>query len=227
MLRELGFKGIFMVNPAIIGTMLICSVILLTFFLERTWYYLAYAGWSEEFWRRLKANVQGGRLHEAHSICAQSKNVFAKVFHVAISSTHLTRADNDDLTQIEKENMLEKLRKRLGLFSTLSFISPLVGLLGTVMGIMQAFSDLGRSGSGGANIVAAGISEALVTTAAGILVAVPASIFFNWFTYRVRSIGVRMNNYSNELIILMYGGEETGDKAAQPKASEIRAKVIR
>lgn len=227
MLRELGFKGIFMVNPAIISVMLMCSVILMTFFLERAWYFMVYGGWSEEFWRRLKANVQGGRLHEARSMCAQSKNVFARVFHVAISSTHLSRADNDDLTQIEKENTLELLRKRLGLFSTLSFISPLIGLLGTVMGIMQAFSDLGRSGSGGANIVAAGISEALVVTAAGILVAVPASVFFNYFTFRVRSIGVRMNNYANELIILMYGGEETGDKAAQPKASEIRAKVIR
>jgi hypothetical protein len=50
-------------------------------------------------------------------------------------------------------------------------------------------------------------------------------MFFNYFTYRVRSIGVRMNNYSHELIIQMYGGEETGDKPVQPKASEIRAKI--
>ena len=157
-------------------------------------------------------------------MCSQSKNVFAQVFHVAISSTHLTRADNEDLMAIAKDNQLDKLRARLGLFSTLSFISPLVGLLGTVTGIMQAFSDLSRSGSGGANIVAAGISEALVATAAGIVVAVPAAIFYNYFTFRVRGIGTKMNNYAHELIILMYGGEETGDKPAQPKASEIRAK---
>lgn len=227
MLRELGFWGIFHVNPAIIGLMLGCSVVLLTFVLERMWYFLLYAGWNDEFWQKLKASIQGGRLHEARSMCAQSKNVFAKVFHVAISSTHLTRADNEDLVQIEKENNLEKLRKRLGIFSTLSFISPLIGLLGTVMGIMQAFSDLGRSGSGGANIVAAGIAEALVTTASGIIVAVPAAVFYNYFTIRLRAIGVRMNNFANELIILIYGGEETGDKPAQPKASEIRAKIIR
>jgi biopolymer transport protein ExbB len=226
MLKELGFIGILNVNPAIISTLLIFSILLLTFVLERAWYFLFYAGWSDEFWHRLKAAVAGGRLHEARTLCSQSKNLFADVFHVVLNSTHLVRADNEDLVNIAKENALEKLRKRLGLFSTLSFISPLVGLLGTVTGIMQAFSDLGRSGSGGANIVAAGIAEALVATAAGILVAVPAALFYNFFTFRLRSVGVRMNNYAHELIILIYGGEATGDKPAQPKASEIRAKIV-
>src|SRR4051794_20689472 len=113
MLRELGFAGIFKVNPAIISVLLVFSVLLMTFFIERAWTFLLYAGWSEEFWRRLKASVQSGRLHEARSMCSQSKNVFARVLHTVISSTHLTRADNEDLTQIEKENTLEKLRKRL------------------------------------------------------------------------------------------------------------------
>lgn len=226
MLKELGFMGILKVNPAIISTLLFFSVMLLAFILERAWYYLAFAGWSDEFWHKLKASVAAGRLHEARTLCSQSKNVFAEVFHVVLSSTHLNRADNEDLVQIAKENAMEKLKKRLGLFSTLSFISPLIGLLGTVTGIMQAFSDLGRSGSGGANIVAAGISEALVATAAGILVAVPAALFFNFFTFRLRSIGVRMTNFAHELIILIYGGESTGERPAQPKASEIRAKIV-
>lgn len=225
MLKELGFIGIFKVNPAIISTLLFFSILLLTFLAERFWFYMSRAGWSEEFWQRLKNNVSSGRLHDARTMCATSQNVFAQTFLVAISSTHLSRADNEDMVQIAKEGQLELLRKRLGLFSTLSFISPLVGLLGTVTGIMQAFSDLGRSGSGGANIVAAGISEALVSTAAGIIVAVPAAMFFNYFTIKMRGIGVRMNNTAHELIIHIYGGEEVGDKPAQPKPSEIRAKL--
>ena len=227
MLKELGFIGIFMVNPLIIGTLLAFSIVLMTFLLERIWTYMRRAGWSEEFWQKVRSSVQAGRLHDARTLCDRTDNVFARVFHTAITSSHLNRADNEDMVQIAKDNELEKLRKRLGLFSTLSFISPLVGLLGTVTGIMQAFSDLGRSGSGGANIVAAGIAEALVATAAGILVAVPAALFFNYFTYRVRAIGVRMNNHAHELIILIYGGEEAGEKPAQPKASEIRAKLVR
>lgn len=225
MLKELGFIGILKVNPAIISTLLFFSILLMTFLAERFWFYMSHANWNEEFWQRLKSNVNSGRLHDARSMCAASKNVYAQTFLAAISATHLSRADNEDMVQIAKEGQLELLRKRLGLFSTLSFISPLVGLLGTVTGIMQAFNDLGRSGSGGANIVAAGISEALVATAAGIVVAVPAAMFFNYFTIKLRGIGVKMNNAAHELIILIYGGEEAGDRPAQPKSSEIRAKL--
>lgn len=225
MLMELGFWGMMKTNPAIMGALLFFSVFLMAFLIERSWVFLVYATWSDSFWRKIKELVSRGRLHEARNLCSRSNNVFAKVFEVAVSSSHLNRADNEDLVQVIKENQQEKLRKRLGLFSTLSFISPLVGLLGTVTGIMQAFSDLGQSGSGGANIVAAGISEALITTAGGIIVAVPAAMFFNFFTYRLREIVVRMNNHAQELIISIYGGEETGVKPAQPQASEIRAKA--
>jgi len=224
MLMEMGFIGIIKVNPGIIITLLVFSVLMLTVLLDRTIVFIRIATWSQSFWEKMKSMVASGRLHEARTMCANSPNIYARVFHTAISSTHLTRVDNEDLVQITKENMQEKLRKRLGVFATLSFVCPLIGLLGTVTGIMQAFHDLARSGSGGANIVAAGISEALVATAMGIFVAVPASIFYNFFTYRMRSAVVRMNNYAQELVILLYGGEATGDKPAQPKASEIRAK---
>lgn len=227
MLREMGFIGIVQVNPGIIISLLVLSVFLMAFFLERSWYYMTAGRWRPSFWQKLRAAVQAGRLHDARNMCADSKNVFSRVFYVAISSTHLSRADNEDLVQIEKENMQEALRKRLGLFATLAFIAPLVGLLGTVTGIMQAFHDLAKSGSGGASIVAAGISEALVATAMGILVAVPASIFYNLFTYKLKSIVVRMNNYAQELVILMYGGEDTSVNPVKAKVEEIRAKTAR
>lgn len=226
MLQEMGFIGILKVNPAIILTLLACSVVMFFVLLERTWTYLSIGGWDEKFWQRLRNAVHAGRLHEARAMCADRKNIFARVFYTVINSTHLNRFDNEDMVQIMKENMQEEMRKWLGVFATLSFIAPLIGLLGTVTGIMQAFHDLARSGSGGATIVAAGISEALVATAMGIFVAVPASIFYNLFTYRLKDKIVRMNNFAQELIIMIYGGEATGDRPAQPKGSEIRAKTI-
>lgn len=225
MLMEMGFMGIIKVNPAIIITLLVFSVIMLTFLIERAWVYMTMGSWSNKFWEKLRNSVQAGRLHEARAMCAQSENVFAKVFYTAISNTHLTRADNEDMVQIAKEHGQEVLRKRLGIFATFSFVSPLVGLLGTVTGIMQAFHDLAKSGSGGANIVAAGISEALIATAMGIIVAVPSAVFYNLFTYKLRGVVAKMNNYAQEVIILIYGGEPVGDKPAQPKPSEIRAKT--
>jgi biopolymer transport protein ExbB len=225
MLMEMGFMGILKVNPAIIITLLVFSVIMLAFFLERGWVYLKLGSWNNKFWEKLRNAVQAGRLHEARAMCSQSENVYAKVFFTAISNTHLTRADNEDMVQIAKEHGQEVLRKRLGIFATFSFVSPLIGLLGTVTGIMQAFHDLAKSGSGGANIVAAGISEALIATAMGIVVAVPSAVFYNIFTYKLRGVVSKMNNYAQEVIILIYGGEPVGEKPVQPKASEIRAKT--
>ncbi|MCB4756860.1 MAG: MotA/TolQ/ExbB proton channel family protein [Elusimicrobia bacterium] len=223
MLTEMGFMGIIKVNPAIIITLLFFSVLMMTVFIDRLIVFVGIGRWHQAFWEKLKNAVQAGRLHEARTMC-QSNNIYARVFHTAINATHLSRTDNDDLVQITKENMQEKLRKRLGFFATFSFISPLVGLLGTVTGIMQAFHDLARSGSGGANIVAAGISEALIATAMGILVAVPAAIFYNVFTYWMRATVVRMNNYGQELIIYLYGGE-AGDKSVHSRTSENRGKA--
>jgi len=70
---------------------------------------------------------------------------------------------------------------------TMSNIAPLLGLFGTVVGIIRAFADIARTGSGGGAVVAMGVSEALMTTAAGIIVAVIATVFFNFFVRRIRT----------------------------------------
>ncbi len=88
--------------------------------------------------------------------------------------------------QLYRQKLQMDLSRRVGLFGTASFISPLIGLMGTVLGIMRAFHDLAAAGAGGPAVVAAGISEALVTTAAGIAVAVISAIFYNYFTLGAR-----------------------------------------
>jgi biopolymer transport protein ExbB/TolQ len=74
----------------------------------------------------------------------------------------------------------------VGIFGTASFIAPLIGLMGTVLGIMRAFHDLSAAGAGGPAVVAAGISEALVATVFGIGLAVVAALFYNYFTLTAR-----------------------------------------
>jgi biopolymer transport protein ExbB len=94
------------------------------------------------------------------------------------------------------------LQKRLWIFGTLSFICPLIGLLGTVLGVMRSFRDLAISGSGGPTIVAAGISEALIATAAGIAVAITAAIIYNWFNIWMKSAISSSDIFGQELIFL-------------------------
>jgi biopolymer transport protein ExbB len=92
------------------------------------------------------------------------------------------------------------LRRGLGSLATIGSTAPFVGLLGTVAGIITAFQAMAATGSGGLGSVSAGISEALVTTAFGLLVAIPAVMFFNYFTTRVEEITVDVNDSTTELV---------------------------
>ncbi|MCA1753759.1 MAG: MotA/TolQ/ExbB proton channel family protein [Spirochaeta sp.] len=98
---------------------------------------------------------------------------------------------------------MERFLTSLG---TIAHISPLLGLLGTVTGNIQAFGVLGEFGMGGdPAILARGISEALITTAAGIIVAVPAIIFYNYLVSKVNHTIIHLENRVSELVLLLKG----------------------
>lgn len=100
----------------------------------------------------------------------------------------------------ETTDQIEKLNQRLISLATISNISPLLGLLGTVWGIMIAFLDIKRFGSTSIQVVAPGIAEALVTTIAGLVVAIPAAMAYNAFASRIRSLSAQMDNLSSEFL---------------------------
>jgi biopolymer transport protein ExbB/TolQ len=93
-----------------------------------------------------------------------------------------------------------ELKKGLGWLATIGSTAPFIGLFGTVFGIINAFTGMAQSGSGGLAAVSAGIAEALITTAFGLLVAIPAVMAFNTFTNRLERFQIEMTNSSAELI---------------------------
>jgi biopolymer transport protein ExbB/TolQ len=97
-----------------------------------------------------------------------------------------------------KERETTNLRRGLGGLATVASAAPFVGLLGTVIGIINAFSKL--AGGGGMDVVGPGIAEALVNTAVGLFVAIPAAMFFNFFTGMVERFVVDMNDVSSEFV---------------------------
>ena len=99
-----------------------------------------------------------------------------------------------------KEREIADLRRGLGGLATVASAAPFVGLFGTVVGIINAFRSMAGSGQGGLASVSAGISEALVTTAFGLFVAIPAVMVFNYFTNRVDDFVVDMNDVAAELV---------------------------
>ena len=102
--------------------------------------------------------------------------------------------------QAAASESLSVLEQRLTWLATIGAVAPFVGLFGTVMGIVDAFHGLGTEGAATLRAVAPGVSEALITTAAGLLVAIPAVIAYNQFTASLREFGSRMDDFSRELL---------------------------
>ena len=112
-----------------------------------------------------------------------------------IRMTALQRA-----TQIAASEELTRLESRLPWLATTGAVTPFIGLFGTVWGIIDAFHGLGTAGAATLRAVAPGVSEALITTAAGLFAAIPAVIAYNMFTQHIREFGSRMDDFSLELI---------------------------
>jgi len=102
-----------------------------------------------------------------------------------------------DLNTLEQ---LAKFRRGLGVLATVGATAPFVGLLGTTMGVVKAFQGMGASGSSGFGAVAAGIAEALITTAFGLLVAIPAVWLYNYFINRIDYVSMEMTYATKEFM---------------------------
>ena len=98
---------------------------------------------------------------------------------------------------------ISRLESALGFLATTGSVSPFIGLFGTVWGIMDTFRNIGARGSATLAVVAPGISEALIATAAGLAAAIPAVVFYNYFQNSIRSIAMEMDGFASELLNIL------------------------
>ena len=102
--------------------------------------------------------------------------------------------------QLGVSEELAKLERNMSWLATTASVSPFIGLLGTVAGIITAFEGLGAQGATSLSAIAPGISEALVATAFGLVAAIPAAIFYNFFGHKIRELGARMEDFAMEFL---------------------------
>jgi biopolymer transport protein ExbB len=91
---------------------------------------------------------------------------------------------------------MARMKQYLPVLATVASIAPFVGLFGTCKGIITAFSDISTQGMGGPSVIAAGISEALVSTATGLLVAIPALMFYNYFSKAISNLALELESHA-------------------------------
>ena len=199
-------------NSWAIDLLLVFSVIALAVILERLWSYSKLGINEKALFERVTAALKRGNVQEASFICKSVNHPLGEILDVGIKNRDLPREDISDLLDGALIETKTHLERKNSVLSTISFISPLLGLLGTVMGIIRAFHDLSVSGSGGPSVVMAGVAEALVSTAIGIIVAIPAAIFYNYFMNKVKTILTRIESNSIRFLAFLHTNSPKGKK---------------
>lgn len=143
-------------------------------------------------------DVAGARLMMAASRAAESRVAVAGLEHAGRGSEAISEAMASAKSRVRLE-----MERNLGVLGTLGNNAPFIGLFGTVLGIIKAFADLSRNQSGGAGAVMSGISEALVATAVGLMVAIPAVVAFNFFQGKVRNALGRVDAMAHLILATM------------------------
>jgi biopolymer transport protein ExbB len=201
-LNALGTSPVFLI---LVG----CSVVMLGVTIERLVYYAKRRGDPDATLRRALADLGKGDRKEASRTCESSPHPFGAVASALLAEGVASEAAVDERMHIALSEQKMLLERNVGVLGTMAAIAPLIGLLGTVGGIMRAFGDMAQLGSAGPSVVAAGIAEALFTTAAGIVIAVPALVLYNHFARRLGTMLTVAENHARSLRIALL---ETGDR---------------
>jgi biopolymer transport protein ExbB/TolQ len=195
---------------AVVGVLFIMSIWSLAVIIDRWLYFAAARKQSRDFAPRVAGALRENKLDEAIKVADRNKKShLAEVVTAGLQEFRNYGGGQVTVEQVESsKRALErseaivhaKLKRGLGGLATIGSTAPFVGLFGTVAGILKAFQEIAVQKTPGIGAVASGISEALVTTAFGLLVAIPAVMTFNYFTNKVEAFDVEMDNSASELV---------------------------
>lgn len=180
------------------------SLISVAVIIERLVYYHSRSKFSRTvILDQIRKEFAGHHVLNAIGLC---KNIDTPVSKVALAGLNLHGHDEKLISNaMEREITVQtiKLERFTSIVGSIGGTAVYIGLLGTVIGIMRAFNDIAKAGNGGMNIVTVGIAEALVCTAAGLLVSIPAVLSYNWFTRKIDNFVIDMELTASELVDLM------------------------
>src|SRR5262245_42746614 len=215
MFENFDWIGAMRASPVMI-VILACSVITLGFALERALYFWKRRGDPESALGSALDSVRNGDLKAATWTCMRSPHPMGTVSAQVIENLDLPPDEIEERLQIALSEQRLLLERNLGVLGTMGNTAPLIGLLGTVWGIMRAFHDMASTGSAGPSVVAAGVAEALFTTAAGLLVAVPAVMLYNHFVRRIAVMLTVAENSARNLRLAVQAERSSSTSNARP-----------
>lgn len=203
--RELLAAG----GPVLI-LLLLLSVYSIGVILERFFKFRSSIGMSRKLIAFCLHPIHSDNYDKVQDACNKPMTKDTPAAHVMMALIAKLDRSKSELKEIARSTIdweITKLQRKLTVLGTLGSITPFIGLFGTVIGVIHAFKDLAAASAsaGGASIVAAGIAEALINTAAGLFVAIPAVIAYNYFLSKTNYFGKELDNIADEIIFQKRG----------------------
>ena len=187
----------------LMAPILLCSVIALAITIERFYNLREPKIHPQDFVTKMKKLLNQRKINEAIAICSNSFSPISRIMETGILKIGSCRDEIKEAIEHAGKRESSNLRKYLAVLATIAGISPLLGLLGTVTGMIKAFQVIAVKGVGHPTALAGGISEALITTAAGLVVAIPTLVAHNYFFKQANSYILEMENTSMELLDIL------------------------
>lgn len=193
-----------------------CSVIAVAISLERLWTLnrskLAPSDLLADVWN----NIQAGRLDSSAIKTLRRESALGLILAAGLSNSHAGRDVMKESIAEAASYVIHDMERYLNTLGTIASVAPLLGLLGTVIGMIKVFSDIMIHGAGNAALLAGGISEALITTGAGLTVAIPALIMHRYFQRKIDTVVVTMEQEATKLVDALHSEREVN---VHPSAS--------
>lgn len=208
MLGEFNWMDVVSGSP-IVMVLIGLSIITLGIVIERALYYMKHNGKPDAAFETALSKLRHGQKGEAVRACESCTHPMGSVAAQILGAGPRDPEEAEERLQIALSQQKLFLERNLGILGTMAAIAPLVGLLGTVWGIMRAFRDMSSTGSAAPSVVAAGVAEALVTTAIGLIIAVPALMLYNHFARRMGVMLTEAENHTRSLRLALIEREST------------------
>jgi biopolymer transport protein ExbB len=202
------FEAFFKKGGIVMYPLALVAIIALLLCLER-FLVLSYRGHlSRRFIKKLGAMVKEARYEDAANLCLKKETSLSMVLFAVLNRARETREDAERSLQEAMLREQPKLERRMGLLAAMGSIAPLLGLLGTVTGIITLFTVITEVGTNDARVLAGGISEALVTTETGLVIAIPVMILHGLLSEKIEKVTSEMYVQSTALLNRIFGKKE-------------------
>ena len=177
-----------------------CSVLALWVILDRAWKLRRSRVVVPEIVHVIDDLRGPADLRRARDVCQRYPGPFSTIVQVALDNHFESRDEIRERVEDQGRQEVAGLERGLGVLETVAGIAPLLGLLGTVLGMIEVFDIISRQGAGQAQSLSGGIAEALITTATGLFIGIPALVFYNYFAGKAERLVLDIEGHTNRLI---------------------------